>query len=135
MTIFECTVPGLLARWADGRFFPREHGHYSLAERLLASGLIPQLRRNGYNAVMFPLQANVADMVRFDWKFSYLVSGFGAIDSQIGDWSAVKELVDAFHREGILVIPDIILVHGNRLTSCAFDRSDCRWPGPTAVGG
>lgn len=117
LLICDCTLPGLLARWQNGRFFPREHGQYSLAERIVASGLISQLRRNGYNAVMFPLQSCVADLVRFDWKYSYLVKGIGGIDAQIGDWSDVKELVDAFHREGILVIPDLILVHSCRNAS------------------
>jgi len=123
LTIFECTLPGLLGRWQGGRYFPREGEARSFAERVLASGVIKRIKQQGYNAVMFPIQASVANLVNYDWKFSYLISGLGAIDTEIGDWNELKALVDAFHAEGILVIPDIILVHQVREVSTrAIDK-------------
>ena len=117
LTIFECTLPGLLGRWQGGRYFPREGEARSFAERVKASGVIKRIKDQGYNAVMFPIQASVANLVNYDWKFSYLISGLGAIDTELGDWNEMKALVNAFHAEGILVIPDIILVHQVREAS------------------
>ena len=111
LTICECTLPGLLARWEAGGFFRRDLSRYSLAERILATDLITELREQGYNAVMLPLQACVADALEYNWKYSYLVTGFGGIDYDVGDWNEFKELVDAFHDAGILVIPDLVFVH------------------------
>lgn len=111
LCILECTLSGLLARWSHRQYFPTTRSQRSLAERIRASGLIQRLRELNFNAVMFPLQASVADLINYNWKFNYLVTGLGAIDSDIGDWNEFKELVDMFHQEGILVIPDLILVH------------------------
>lgn len=111
LSIMECTLPGLIAKWCGGAYAPRSGSAVSLAERVRSSGLISFLRKRGFNAVMFPMQASVADLVQYDWTFSYLLKGLGTIDTQIGSWSEFKELVDLFHHEGILVIPDLVLAH------------------------
>lgn len=117
LSILECTFPGLLANWAGGAYFPRPQGRRSFAELLLHSGLIEHLRANQFNAIRLPLQAAVADLLQYEWRYSYLLSGPGAIDSQIGDWGEVRALVDAFSRAGILVIPDLVLVHHAKAVS------------------
>ena len=118
LAVCECTLAGLLTNWRQGEYFPDGPGHsVSLAERIRNSGLIERLREANYNAVMMPIQASVANHLVLDWKFSYLINGFGAVDQQFGQWWELKALIDDFHRAGILVIPDFIIVHHTRQTS------------------
>lgn len=120
VVVFEGTLPGLLANWKDGEYFPNDSKDLdgmSLAERIRQSGVIDAIKEKGYNAIMLPIQASAADLVSYNWKFSYLIRGFGAIDSHIGTWSEMKALIDEFHRAGILVIPDLVFVHHVKNTS------------------
>lgn len=131
LAVLETTLPGLLKDWQGGRYFPKsdtELDTLSLAERIRQSGLIKALKEKEYNAIMFPLQISVASLSQYDnWSLAYLVAGFGAPDIHIGSWREVKALIDAFYKEGIAVIPDLIFVHGTRSPS---PRSIDRIQGP-----
>lgn len=109
LRVCECTLPGLAARWpgVDLDYV----GSQSLAARMLGAGIPQRLREQNYSAVMLPIQASAADVRHYDWKFGYLITGLGAIHSQFGDWDEMRALVDEFHAAGVLVIPDLILVH------------------------
>lgn len=111
LVVCECTLPGLLHRFEGGRYRRTQGGGPSIAARILRSGIIGKLKEQGYTGVMFPIQASVADMRRYNWTYNYLIHGLGGIDVELGDWFEMKQLVDAFHQAGILVIPDIVLVH------------------------
>jgi hypothetical protein len=109
LVIFACTFPGLLTHWEGGHYFPQHATCRPLAERVRCSGVIARLREDGYNAILLPIQTSAADLFRDPWRESDLVGGPGAIDPQIGDWSEVKAVVDEFHRQGLIVIPDLVL--------------------------
>jgi len=109
LRVCECTLPGLAARWPGIK--ANGGGGKSLAARLLGSGLANRLRERNYSAIMLPIQASAADVLHYNWKFGYLITGLGAIHAQLGDWDELRALIAEFHSAGVLVIPDLILVH------------------------
>jgi len=109
LRVCECSLPGLAARWPG--IEAGSCGGKSLAARLLGSGLADRLRERNYSAIMLPMQASAADVLHYNWKFGYLITGLGAIHAQFGDWHEVQALIAEFHAAGVLVIPDLILVH------------------------
>lgn len=118
LTICETTLPGLAARLD----LPASVGSSkSLAARLTGQGVARRLRDRNFTAVMLPIQASAADVQHYNWKFGYLITGLGAVHHQFGDWDEMRALVDEFHSEGVLVVPDLVMVH-------FADRSSDRAP-------
>lgn len=73
------------------------------------SGLVDELRKDGYNAVEF-LPFNTS-MDGGHWHFRYQVYGLFAPEARYGDPDDFARMIDAFNKSGIAVIMDAVVGH------------------------
>ncbi|MEB3276221.1 MAG: hypothetical protein VKM92_04560 [Cyanobacteriota bacterium] len=111
--LLEHTLEGLLATYEDGAFFTdaiEELLDWSIADRILQTRIPEEIRDLGYNEIMFPLYASVADRCNLDPKFNYLVYNIST-DWQLGTAKDLRKLVHRFRSCGIELVPDLVFVH------------------------
>jgi 1,4-alpha-glucan branching enzyme len=104
LVIGESEVYELVRHWKGGPK-SRADTYRFVAE----SGVIPELKKMGYNAIEFlPFNASLDGA---NWQHRYLVHGLFAPDSRHGTPEEFKEMVDAFNREDMAVVMDAVLGH------------------------
>jgi len=111
--LLEHTLEGLLADYEDGVYFTdaiEELLDWSIADRLIQSKIPEKLRDLGYNELMVPIYASVADRCNLDPKFNYLVYNISP-DWQLGSAREIRRLVHRFRDCGIEIVPDLVFVH------------------------
>jgi len=111
--LLEQTLEGLLADYDEGTYFTdaaEELLAWSIAARILQTRIPEQIRDLGYNEIMFPLYASVADRCHLDPKFNYLVYNLST-DWQLGTTRELRSLVQRFRDCGIELVPDLVFVH------------------------
>lgn len=123
--LLEQTLEGLLADYEDGIYFTdaiEELLDWGIASRIMQTKIPEEIRDLGYNEVMFPLFASVADRTHLDPKFNYLVYNVSA-DWQLGTASELRGLVQRFRACGIELVPDLVFVHqvANPYDGCSDD--------------
>lgn len=110
----ESTLEGLIADFHRGLYAPRELQDLlteTVAARMLRAGLPKRMAELEIDEVMAPVFPSVADRTQLDPKFNYLVYGVGEVDWQLGTPAEFQKLVDAFHANGISIVPDMIFAH------------------------
>lgn len=111
--LLEHTLEGLLADYEDGVYFTdaiEELLDWSISDRLIQSKIPEKLRDLGYNELMVPIYASVADRCNLDPKFNYLVYNISP-DWQLGSAREIRALVHRFRDCGIEIVPDLVFVH------------------------
>lgn len=112
--LLETTLEGLLCGYKGGKFAPRnsrETFQGSLARRILKTNIPQRLASLSIDEVMVPVCASISDRAQLDPKFNYLTYNIAELDWQIGSAAEFMRLVDAFHGQRLLLIPDLIFVH------------------------
>ncbi len=112
--LLETTLEGLLCGYKGGKFAPRnsrETFQGSLARRILKTNIPQRLASLSIDEVMVPVCASIADRAQLDPKFNYLTYNIAELDWQVGRADEFMALVDAFHGQRLLLIPDMIFVH------------------------
>ncbi len=112
--LVETTFEGLLAGYKGGKFAPQsleEMFQSSIARRILRTDIPRRLSEWAVDEVMSPVSSSVADRSHLDPKFNYLTYNVVDLDWQIGNSYDFMELLDTFHRYGILVVPDLVFAH------------------------
>ncbi len=108
--IMQTDLPGLIAHFKskDGRLGqdvdPEEY--YKFIAR---SGIVQKVKELGFNTIQFLPFAQSID--GDNWKYRYLVPFQYGIQKNWGNPDDFKEMIDAFHAEGIAVIGDFVLGH------------------------
>ncbi|MEO0947976.1 MAG: alpha amylase C-terminal domain-containing protein [Cyanobacteria bacterium J06641_5] len=112
--LLETTLEGLLCGYKGGKFAPRDRQEMfqgSLAQRILSTNIPQRLASLSIDEVMVPICASIADRAQLNPKFNYLTYNIAELDWQIGSADEFRRLVDAFHAQRLLLIPDMIFVH------------------------
>ncbi len=111
--LLETTLEGLLADYESGGHFPSSQEQLldsSIAARILSTRIPERIKQLGYNEIMVPILASVANRVDLDPKYNYLVYNL-SLDWQIGSYREVRALVQYFRSKGIEIIPDMVIAH------------------------
>lgn len=88
--------------------------------------VLPRIARLGYNAI----QLMAVTEHPYYGSFGYHVSSFFAVSSRFGTPEDLKQLIDAAHAEGILVLLDLVHSHAVKNTLEGlnhFDGTDCQY--------
>jgi len=109
--ILQTDLPGLVARWYewDASACTLAETKDDLFTYIKKCGVIKKIKELGFNTIQFlPLAQSIDGD---NWKFRYLSPYPFAIQKNWGTPDSFLALVDAFHKEGIALITDIILSH------------------------
>ena len=112
--LLETTLEGLLCGYKGGKFAPRDRQEMfqgSLARRILSTNIPQRLASLSIDEVMVPICASIADRAQLNPKFNYLTYNIAELDWQVGSADEFRRLVDAFHGQRLLLVPDLIFVH------------------------
>ncbi|KXK26879.1 MAG: 1,4-alpha-glucan branching enzyme GlgB [candidate division WS6 bacterium OLB20] len=108
--IMQTDLPGMIMhyRGKDGRlgWQVEPDQYYSF---IRTSGVIRKIRDLGFNAVQFLPVAQSIDGSK--WSLRYLVPFLYSVNSYWGSPDEFARMVDAFHKEGIAVILDLVISH------------------------
>ncbi|MDZ4661536.1 MAG: alpha amylase C-terminal domain-containing protein [Pseudomonadota bacterium] len=104
LSITEIEVQALVARYNGGPKAPEDTYNF-----VANSGIIPQLKARGINAVEFLPFNSAAD--GNEWSKRYQVYGVFGIESKYGTPAEFARMVDKFNEAGIAVIMDVLLSH------------------------
>ncbi len=97
LNIYECHL-GSWKRDQDGRFLSVEE---------IVDNLIPYIKERGYTHVeIMPLNEHPLDA-----SWGYQATGYYSVTSRYGKPSDIKQLINAFHLQGIGVILDVVPAH------------------------
>ncbi len=110
----ETTLEGLVAGYKGGRFAPRskeEMFQQSIAQRIMKTIIPERLKDWSIDELMVPISPSVADRSHLDPKFNYLTFNIADVDWQIGTAQELKRLIDRLHKNGIILVPDMIFAH------------------------
>lgn len=108
--ILQTDLPGLVSHFANKQgVCGRDVAQKSLYEFIAESGVIEEIKKQGYNSVQFLPFAQSID--GSNWKFRYLVPFQYAIQKNWGTPDEFAYMVDMFHKAGIAVIGDFVLGH------------------------
>jgi 1,4-alpha-glucan branching enzyme len=108
--IIQTDLPGLITHYANkenvlGHQIPIDQTY----KFITTSGVIPELKKLGFNTVQFLPFAQSID--GDNWKYRYLVPFQFAIQKNWGNPDEFTEMIDEFHKHGIAVIADVVIGH------------------------
>eukprot|EP00124_Ichthyophonus_hoferi_P003820 Ihof_evm2s359 gene=Ihof_evmTU2s359 len=88
--------------------------------RYFADEVIPRIKKNGYNAIQLMAVMEHA----YYGSFGYQVSNFFAASSRFGTPEDLKYLVDTAHKNGIVMLLDVVHSHASKNVEDGINKFD-----------
>ncbi len=107
--VLQTDLPGLIVHYNSDGVFGSEIAKKNYYKFVKDSGVIKEIKSLGFNAIQFLPFAQSID--GDNWKYRYLVPFQYAIQKNWGTPKDFREMIEAFHKEGIAVIGDFVLGH------------------------
>ena len=105
----ETEIHALVEKWPGANGTTGPYNESDTYRFIATSGVIPELKRMGYNAIEF-LPFNMSNDGSA-WHFRYQVYGLFAPDSRFGTPDEFAMMMDAFNTAGIGIVMDVVVGH------------------------